>query len=597
MIPAAVYLLSNGVRWLGARFCLPDEMMHDIDTSIHASSLELPFYSMGMMHSFGNPKQKLSACERLSQLNTGHSNLKNTYGDEEIFCNSENINENLCNASSSFLDDNVLDEEYSLSWKKWSFQLDAGPSDYMNIGIDESPDLVFGHPHVENKRAGTKAGCRFNILESPAPYSKHQVSKSDHNFIITDGPWSPTVRRTFDVGDVTNQPAWSCFVTEEARESMRSLSEESCSSSAVRSEATRYPLANLVSKCSGKSIYAKETQSKKRDILQQGENMGGQGTFTSLANAPSLAPAHYSASTFQTKSGSDDGWLFEGYASGSGVQHSASSASQFSTEDTFGDYPVPKLHVDATASFEKSKHDAPAKYSPCNSFFPGKLAFSQSHKNTSFPNTRSGLSKPKLLPDFNMECISQDSFHVLGGLGEMEFPKTTVQGSVCKVGAKTSEILPTDGGKFERKDDVCNWSHSLSSEAGKAMEASDSVNNCSHSKEPEDGTPEMETLKATCSPENAEETSSSVDILDKSDGSIDEKKYRKDTQASVSCQNGCKDMEIEESGPIEGRNGSKGEKNSGDPSCQVMMLESYVLQLLCVQVLKEAFAQGIAKKV
>ncbi|CAK9184140.1 unnamed protein product [Ilex paraguariensis] len=99
---------------------------------------------------------------------------------------------------------------------------------------------------------------------------------------------------------------------------MRSLSEESCSSSAVRSEATRYPLANLVSKCSGKSIYAKETQSKKRDILQQGENMGGQGTFTSLANAPSLAPAHYSASTFQTKSGSDDGWLFEGYASGSG---------------------------------------------------------------------------------------------------------------------------------------------------------------------------------------------------------------------------------------------------------------------------------------
>ncbi|CAK9184139.1 unnamed protein product [Ilex paraguariensis] len=196
-----------------------------------------------------------------------------------------------------------------------------------------------------------------------------------------------------------------------------------------------------------------------------------------------------------------------------------------------------------------------------------------------------------------MECRSQDSFHVLGGLGEMEFPKTTVQGSVCKVGAKTSEILPTDGGKFERKDDVCNWSHSLSSEAGKAMEASDSVNNCSHSKEPEDGTPEMETLKATCSPENAEETSSSVDILDKSDGSIDEKKYRKDTQASVSCQNGCKDMEIEESGPIEGLNGSKGEKNSGDPSCQVMMLESYVLQLLCVQVLKEAFAQGIAKKV
>ena len=55
----------------------------------------------------------------------------------------------------------------------------------------------------------------------------HRENASKMAFILKDlvlhYTRSPTVRRTFDVGDVTNQPAWSCFVTEDARESMRSL--------------------------------------------------------------------------------------------------------------------------------------------------------------------------------------------------------------------------------------------------------------------------------------------------------------------------------------------------------------------------------------
>ncbi|CAK9173237.1 unnamed protein product [Ilex paraguariensis] len=50
----------------------------------------------------------------------------------------------------------------------------------------------------------------------------------------------------------------------------------------------------------------------------------------------------------------------------------------------------------------------------------------------------------------------------------------------------------------------------------------------------------MEALKAPCSPENVEETLSCAKIRYKYEGSIDETKYKQDTQTSISCQKGCK---------------------------------------------------------
>ena len=48
------------------------------------------------------------------------------------------------------------------------------------------------------------------------------------------------------------------------------------------------------------------------------------------------------------------------------------------------------------------------------------------------------------------------------------------------------------------------------------------------------------------------------------------------------------EIEIDDSGPKERKLDSKVQTNSLDPSYDVMMLESFVLQLLCVQkVLKE----------
>lgn len=56
--------------------------------------------------------------------------------------------------------------------------------------------------------------------------------------------------------------------------------------------------------------------------------------------------------------------------------------------------------------------------------------------------------------------------------------------------------------------------------------------------------------------------------------------------------------EIQDIGPQEKGIVRKTESNCDNSSCQVMMLESYVLQLLCVQkVLKDASAQDTVKKV
>ncbi|CAK9173245.1 unnamed protein product [Ilex paraguariensis] len=158
------------------------------------------------------------------------------------------------------------------------------------------------------------------------------------------------------------------------------------------------------------NINIRETQC--RDSLKQGEHTGGPRKSTRLSNSSSLTPTYYFPITTLDKSGPDD--------------------------DTFDGYPVPKLLVDA--SRESCKHDGPTEFSPNNNFFPEKLEFHQSHKNTSFP---------KLFPDFNGECISQDSFYV----------------------GRRREDLSTDDGKFELKDDASNCCNNLSSENGKPMDA------------------------------------------------------------------------------------------------------------------------------
>ncbi|KAA8535217.1 hypothetical protein F0562_030220 [Nyssa sinensis] len=319
-------------------------------------------------------------------------------------------------------------------------------------------------PPLQNHCANTKlpspmqngSNKEDNDEESPAPYYKHQTSENDHDFITPNGTtWYPTRGRNCDIGDVPNQPAWSCFVKEDPRESLSLLSEESCSSSA-------------------------------------------------------------------------------------GAEKQASSNCKLWTEDPFGACPVPDLHVNARSSFEISKHDVPAECSPVSE----KLAFCQqlSHVNSYetpiFSNTGSQQTKPNLSPDSNMKGRPQESFHIAGLGGDDEFPNISVQESVRKNEENKLKSQPTDPGKFEPQLDICNERNGLSSENGKSMYALDSEGNCSDFKEAKDKIEEMERLKAMCSLEYAEETSSSVKIPEELENSFDEKEYVRQDEiiSSSQCQ-------------------------------------------------------------
>ncbi|XP_059646660.1 uncharacterized protein LOC132293271 isoform X3 [Cornus florida] len=616
-----------------------DVIMQDIDMPCFRSSLEQPFFSRGITDSFSKSIKKLSNKNKSSQLNGAGCGMNNFFGHEEILYNREDKNDNILNAKSRFLDDDFLDEsEYDSSWKNWPHQINGRSLDCLNFGKQEISDCAFDGPYISNiafdnpyrqkKRVSEEVTCRSNILASRATYSKHQMSENDFDFIIPDGTWYSTVGKNCDGRDVTNKLAWSCLM-EDARDNMSMLSEESCSSSAVRGKASENPPSNSMTrqnsirhgsdlrsptnKCGEKNTYYKEAYRNNMDSPQQGEDINGPQKFRQISN--SSRPAHYSHTNFQKEFGPHDSWLYEeGYNSvdiksglssfcqTSDTKKRASSGCKLSSEDLFGAFPVPELHFNAQSPFGSSKHNISAECSPCGSFFSEKHAFCQpfspvnSNETPIFSNIGSRLSKPNLSPASNIEGGCQDSFHVSASHTEREFSNIPVQESVRKDWENKSEIQPTECRKFEQQKDICTGSNGLSSENRKQMDDVDFEENSSGCGEATDRTPEMtESIKATCCPVDAEETSSSVKIPDKCEANIDKKINRNVARTSLPCQNGCR--EIENSGP-KGKVDGKGQNNSVDPSYPVMMLESYVLQLLCVQkVLKDASAQDISKKV
>ncbi|KAI8016121.1 hypothetical protein LOK49_LG05G01535 [Camellia lanceoleosa] len=609
-----------------------DAMIQDINSPLCGNFFELPFCSRGTENSFSKPRQKLSTAKEFSQFKSNASKLKNSFSDDEIFCNMEEKNDDIWNARSNFLDQNFLDEDCDITWKNRPPKMDGSSADFWHQGNHEISDFAFEYPYLQKIRVAEKVTGRFNISDSPPPYSKQRRSEGDHDFMTPDETWYPMVGRKCDIRDVTNQQAWSCFVTEDAEESLSLLSEESCSSSAVRGKATnrspsdsdarqdirRYgrDIRSPANKCSVENIYAKDRHYEKSDNFHEWKKIDEPGKFTKMCNPSSSNPAHYSNTTSQKKLRPEDSCLFEeGYISAdrdsgfgsfcrtSGAKKRASSGRMCWNEDPFGAYPLPELHANAKSSFARSIQDALPELSPSGSFSSEKLGFCQPYSNVHsyetpvFSTIGSGRSKPNLHMDSNVEVRPQDSFPVSGSHRDAEFLCASVEENVSKNGGNRSEIQPTDCIQFELQKDIGIGSNELSSENGQSLETSGLKDNCSDCNEAKGLTPELEERKATGSPEHAEEISSSVKTRYKFEGSTDEKECHNDTQTCLPCQKGS--IETEDSGRKERKLESKGRDNTSvNPSCQVMMLESYVLQLLCVQkVLKEASVQDTAKKV
>ncbi|XP_021806840.1 uncharacterized protein LOC110750783 [Prunus avium] len=571
-----------------------DAMMQDINMPLCSSGLE---FSTNSMDSFGYSKQKLSRHD-------GHSGkLDSYYGSRRIFDHAENCSKDKWDGRRCFQDKTSFNEwEHDLSWKRPS-EMNCDSVDNLMHGTYKMPDFTFEGP-FSPLRSATDITDKFDILEAPS-YSKHQRSEYDHDFMISNGARHHTVGRSFDFGGVTNQPDWSCFVTDE-RDNLSLLSEESCSSSAVRVNAIDNSLSKSTrnrSKRRHDNAYAGpeyhanvtstgKTHDKSRHVVHPENIAHGSGKCTKMSNSSKLKPSHYSNSPFDEKLTPNSNWFAEERYMSVNINSVCSSFHQNSDTncpsagskllfgDPFSASPVPELHLDPRSP---SKHSEPVASSPSGSFITEKFEF---HDSPTTCKIGVGSTKTELFPY---------------SPGNTPSPDLSAQESVSKVEGRKAESQPSE--EFKLEEENCIMNNGLFTENNDEMGALTSKSKNSEFKEAKDAAPELKaSVKSTYFPDHAEKASSSLKTPGKFESKIDGNEYVAQTfkdhhgyEIPLPCQHRNKEMEDAE--PQERKKETKQQGDFVDSSCRVMMLQSYV-QFLCVQkVLKEAAAQtGIKKK-
>ncbi|XP_020422853.1 uncharacterized protein LOC18775484 isoform X4 [Prunus persica] len=552
-----------------------DAMMQDINMPRCSSGLE---FSTNSMDSFGYSKQKLSRHD-------GHSGkLDSYYGSRRIFDHAENCSKDKWDGRRCFQDEtSFIEWEHDLSWKRPS-EMNCDSVDNFMHRTYKTPDFTF---------------------EGAPSYSKHQRSEYDHDFMISNGARHHTVGRSFDFGGATNQPDWSCFVTDE-RDNLSLLSEESCSSSAVRVNAIDNSLSKSTrnrSKRRHDNAYAGpdyhanvtstgKTHDKSRHDVHPENIAHGSGKCTKMSNSSKLKPSHYSNSPFDEKLNPNSNWFTEERYMSVNINSVCSSFHQKSDTncpsagskllfgDPFSASPVPELHLDPRSP---SKHSEPVASSPSGSFITEKFEFHDSPKTSKI-----GVGSTKT------ELFRYSP-------GNTPSPDLSAQESVSKVEGRKAESQRSE--EFKLEEESCIMDNGLFTENNDEMGALTSKSKNSEFKEAKDAAPGLKaSVKSTYFPDHAEKASSSLKTLGKFESKIDGKEYVVQTfkdhhgyEIPLPCQHRTKEMEDAE--PQERKKETKQQGDFVDSSCRVMMLQSYV-QFLCVQkVLKEAAAQtGIKKK-
>ncbi|KAI8574102.1 hypothetical protein RHMOL_Rhmol01G0328500 [Rhododendron molle] len=543
-----------------------DDLLYDLELDVGAMSQDMhsgsylddPFCSRGTVNLHSEQGQKVSTGKAYSRFNINASSLKN-FADDKMSYNIADEDNDI------WKDGNFLDEDCDITWNGSPLEINGSSSEFWNLGSHEMSDFALEDLHFE-KMVTEKARGRFNI----------------------------SVRNNANKRSPSNSVA---------RQNIRRHGNDTCSPA---------------NKCSSEK-YAKVRPYEKSDDLFEGKKINGAQKFAKICNLLNPNQAHFSNALFHKKLGPEDSFSCEeGYISAkmdsgfssfrqtSGSEKCASAHPKIWTKDPFGAYPLPGAHVNVKSSFERSKHDVLHELSPAGKFSSEKLAICEpydhdnSYDTPIFSSIGSRRCKRSIFTDSKVEGRPQDLFPVEGSQKDAEFLHVPVEVSVAKDGENRSEKQQSGCAKVELQNDICMGSNDLSSENGQSLEASESKDNCSDCKEAWDLIPEMENQKADGSPQHAEEISSFVKIGHKFDDIIDEKAYHNDVQTSLLQQNESTavthlGVRVDDSGAKEMRLESKG--RNIDPSCQVMMLESYVLQLLCVQkVLKEASVHDTMKK-
>ncbi|KAH9668427.1 hypothetical protein KPL70_021416 [Citrus sinensis] len=574
-----------------------DVMMQDTNKPMSGGYLE---FSSGTINSRSHRKLKYSTVQDCEPFDGCGSKLQNSFGDSEFFHGVGNNSEDLWDvpARSSFVDDNLhIENRLNASGRNWQSQ------SYGN----ELSDSAFEFPHLHKNRVLVKAADRYNILDSSSP--KRQISENNGDFITSKMTRYPSAGRNSDFKEPISQLDWSYH--EDARDDLSLLSEESCSSTAVRGEAKNISSSNSLAKQSRrpkdisgsdgntnglKNIYAKGKQHQKRFDFHQGSYTCGSGKCTKMPNPSKSKQFHQLNSPFQEVFGPRDSLFVEGYNSadvnsdsGSFCQTLEMKVPSFGSKpqivDSFSGFPIPESQMCAKSYFDGCKYGNSVQYSSLRGIDSEKSPFCKSlccmscHDPPICLNLDFVPMKPSLSLDSEPVHMPSASFHVPGSHGEMLFPDLSALESVGKDERSRSKAQSAVNKKFEPDKRSCSGNNCLLSVNTEAINSSTFEYNVIECKEAKAGLSEQNGTEATPSPDHVEEALLSYVRNPDRFEIVADKIHAIDIPP---CQN--KREGIDDVGPKR-----KTSSNCVESSSPVVMLESYVLKLLCVQnVLKDA---------
>ncbi|KAL0458900.1 UNVERIFIED_CONTAM: hypothetical protein Slati_0517200 [Sesamum latifolium] len=213
----------------------------DIDFSPYDNSKEEPSCSRSMRNIVEYPNQTFLNFRKSSPFNCNVSKLQGVSGTDELIYNIQDSGRNIWNNGPSFLDDSTDHlGKYESFCKNWVDQRNFSSDDYPHNKDLWNQDINFEAWNVQKQRSSIQKTENFDKRESPFPYRKHQKTEDLPDVIISETRWYSAVEIDNGVKDAVDH-----FVTEDARESLSLLSEESCSSTAVRGDAAKNPETEL----------------------------------------------------------------------------------------------------------------------------------------------------------------------------------------------------------------------------------------------------------------------------------------------------------------------------------------------------------------
>ncbi|KAK8338927.1 hypothetical protein V6Z12_A08G000600 [Gossypium hirsutum] len=323
---------------------------------------------------------------------------------------------------------------------------------------------------------------REDIWDDPSP--KHLSSKVGHDLttlIWESGRYNP-IQTDYDIRDFPAQPGWPFIETEDSKDSMSLLSEESCSSSAVRGETIDSSPPNLMPRQSRRicstfartrmkydldNDFGKETRCEDRDNLGQPSGKYMRTPVPHKSKATKRASYCLQAGIELSQK-----WLLEEGCNavdidlGFSSSHCTSQAnlpsvgSQLWAEDPIGAFPVPELNLDVKSCFNAPKHSESIHCLPFSCFTSEKFAFCQPLNQTNsfdspvFSNIRAGSIKHVLSPDSGRQGVPLDLFDA-DQHREIGFLDLSVRGRVNGDDKRKSKSPPANCEQLEFEMENC----------------------------------------------------------------------------------------------------------------------------------------------